>query len=217
MLINSTLGAKLNWFHLSGTPHWISSVVCGNPTPPHSPCQPHLPPVEPRMQQDFSLCVGFSSSEAQGHLDSPSLWNGPLVAAPGRAQWCLYQPVKRDSLGLHQVPLSQSNSSQSTDRCSFTSVLLQRKEFTRPPARLGCSAHQSAWTNSQCWGPGLISAKTLLKLGLFLSVTCLFIYSFFEWAELRTHQLNNKLFQRPTVWRSNDKKDSKNPDNMLYD
>lgn len=71
--------------------------------------------------------MGFSSSEAQGHLHTLSLWNGPLVAAPGRAQWCLYQPVKRDSPGLHQVPLSQSNSSQSTDGCSFTSVLPLRR------------------------------------------------------------------------------------------
>lgn len=75
---------------------------------------------EPRMEEGFSRCVGFSSSEAQGHLHTLSLWNGPLVADPGRAQWCLYQPVKRDSPGLHQVPLSQSNSPQSTDGCSFT-------------------------------------------------------------------------------------------------
>lgn len=92
---------------------------------PQSP--PSTAPMEQRMWEGFSQCVGFSSSEAQGHLHTLSLWNGPLVAAPGRAQWCLYQPVKRDSPGLLQVPLSQSNSSQSTDGCSFTSVLLLRR------------------------------------------------------------------------------------------
>lgn len=94
--------------------------------------------MEPRMQESFSQCVGFSSSEAQGHLHTLSLWNRPLVAAPGRAQWCLYQPVKRDSPGLHQVPLSQSNSPQSTDGCSFTSTL---------PLRGGAPGHDAQSPN----------------------------------------------------------------------
>lgn len=126
MMVNSTLGVLLNWFHLLGTLHQVLPVISAPllslallPTQPPKKTSPH-PHRSQECRRVSSQCVGFSSSEAQGHLHTLSLWNGPLVAAPGRAQWCLYQPVKRDSLGLHQVPLSQSNSSQSTDGCSFT-------------------------------------------------------------------------------------------------
>lgn len=133
MFTQSTQVFSLIWFYLSGTLHCVLLVNCLDPplslsaqpkptTPPRSSA-----PKEPRMLEGFRQCVGFSSSEAQGHLHTLSLWNGPLVAAPGRSQWCLYQPVKRDSPGLHQVPLSQSNSSQSTDGCSFTSAPLLRR------------------------------------------------------------------------------------------
>lgn len=92
------LRALFNWFHLTQTSDGVSFTELRDAPPLRGP------PVESWRAERMELVCGISFGGVAGHLHSPSLWNGPLVAAPGREPWCLYQTVKRDSPRLQQVP-----------------------------------------------------------------------------------------------------------------